>query len=401
MTAIAEWGPWQDQHTIDGVAQYSQQGLRLATPQEVRGMDPDKLEQVARDCGAMLAEVYRGTYPMSTGDAEKLVDSIRTGETHLYTLSTPETLVGMAALVGHSNPLGGPIKVSELGRACGVPLPDGSRVSLGPFLKYRVPHALDTRPDEIDFFVSSTRAAAEARSTPNGEVPSGRGVQSVWWGGRKYGGSNAMLTTYASWKYRLGDVEPFNSFVIPADPEEWAKAVNQTPLYVDTEWSRDIIKTLLTEGSGGKVQPNIIVRPDQNGAPNMNMAEVAAPSAVSAARFVVTEAINTPHNMADVDERLADTFSQETVVEADIATTPRGATAMRQLREAGWTLVGWEPSNLQYGAICPVYARVNPSAVPELLAAHQHPEYFDEAGLSKTRTILGIGYASMVAQASK
>jgi len=391
---LTEWGPWHDPSMQEGLAGYEAVGLHLATPPEVQATDEDTLYKVAEDCGRILTEVYQGTYPLGTGDAEALTKSVKKGETDLFTLNLDDHLVAMAAIVHQPNRAGGDIRFSELGRACGMNLPDGSHVPLRTLLRHRVPWALANRPD-VDFLYSFTRSAAE----PYGKVPSGKGVQSVWWGGLKHGGSSPMITSNVGPNYRLGGIEPFNGFVMPTDPEAWAVAAESNPIFVESAMDKHTVDTLIQEGTRGRVRPETITSPAGGPPLELGFTEILPPSDNVANSFIVSTVVGGNHDMGNVNAQLSDSISQRVVVEADITRTTENARVMRRLREAGFTLTGWEPSGVDYGSRALVFSRLNPLRVSEVIASGQRPEYFDDAGLPQTRIVIDTINAMLIARA--
>jgi hypothetical protein len=393
------WGPWNDPDTTRGMQALTAQGMQIAPPEAVAGLSDAELRQVADDCGALLEHVYKGTYPLAAGHADLLVDSVRQAETHLSTMRDDTgRLVGMAALVEQPNPTGGDIGFVELGRACKDP---DATVSSRPLLKGRVPWAMDNLP-HADYLVSSTRAAGSGNTV----LPSGKGVQGVWIGGRSHGRS-PLLVTGGNWRYRLqkgegedriGGIEPFMHFAIPTEPEQWAKAVAGQPVHVPTEADAHMIRTMITEGTDGRVVPDVRVTPPRASHRNEGgFQRVEGPSHVTTTKYVAGAAVDrsVALDIRSVDRELYDSMGQEVAVDAS---TPRGASTVARLRERGWTLVGWQPSPTEYGGIWPLMARPDPHQLTELVMPGHHGGYFSASGLDKTRAILDQVYTDMLRQ---
>lgn len=390
------WGPWHDPDTTRGMAALAGSGMQIAHPEAVAELSDAALRAVAEDCGQLLEDVYKGTYPLAAGHADLLVDSVRSHETHLSTMrdGTTGTLVGMAALVEQPNPTGSNIGFVELGRAAKAP---EATVSSRPLLKARVPWALQNLP-HADFLVSSTRSAGNGNTV----LPSGKGVQGVWVGGRRHG-RTPLLVTGGNWRYRLqkgegnervGGIEPFMHFAIPADPEAWAMAVAETTVHVPTEQDATMIRTMILEGTDGKVSPNIQVTPPR-GNVDVPMRRFEDPSYVTTTKYLASAALNGNANttMGATDQELYASMGQEAVVDA---TTAHGAAVIARLRERGWALVGWQPSPDVYGGISPLMARVNPQQLGTLVMPGHHAGYFDNSGLPETRKILDRVYGDML-----
>ncbi|HEU4914241.1 MAG TPA: hypothetical protein VFT16_02435 [Candidatus Saccharimonadales bacterium] len=394
--SAAEWGCFDDPDTFEGVDRYPELGYELSMPDAVRNLGGAALHRLAQECGTLLQTVYKGTYPLSAKDADALHAGIIAGETNLFTLARDGELSGMAALVNQDNRLGGEITFTELGRAVARPS-DGYRagVPMRPMLKYRLPWSQENLTGQ-DYLYSMTRSAAEGR----GGSPSGRGIQSVWWGASKHGSQIPMVTTGASWAYKLHGIEPFTGFVSPVDPEQWVGAASQHTLFTPTEADRNAVSTLLTEGTRGRVKPHVVVDRQAPAAYDFAYNEMHGPSDAMAAKYVVTDR-RTPlpaRSEEEVAAHLGEAISQKLVIEADVASTPRGAAIMRKLHEQGWTLAGWWPSEIEYGAVCPEFARVNPKRIEELVEPAHHPSYFDH-NLPGTRRVLDNVYAKMLGAA--
>jgi hypothetical protein len=396
----APWGVWDDPDTAIGMQAYAAAGFRYTSPEAVRSMDDAELLRLAGACGQLLSETYAGTYCVNLGDDEELASSVRKGETHLSVLSSTgnadESLVAMTALVDLKNKVGGPVAMSELGRSALRPVADGNgfSVPIRPMLKARVPWALANKQD-TDFLVSSTRAAGEA----NGGISSGRGVQGVWWGGRRHG-SIPMVTTAASYDYRLAGVEPFNGFVIPTDTERWKRAVPHAPVFVSDLGAKWMLNTLLTEGTEGTVRPTVVLHNPRPWGAELGFTEVSAPTDRAAGKYLITDRLDSTHDPGSMARALDEGFSQKVTLESDIASTTFGATVMSQLQNEGWTLCGWQPSEQEYGGVCPVFTRLNPAALGSLVQPKMFPEYFDAAGLRDTRRVLEGVYEKMHAEAA-
>jgi hypothetical protein len=370
-------------------------GMAVAMPEDVVGLGPDEIRGVAEDCGQLLDVVYKGTYPLAVGHAEILAASVQRSETHLSTLrGKAGQLVGMAALVEQPNHSQGPVSMVELGRACRHP--DATDVHARPFLTVRVPWAHDNLP-HADFLTSATRAAGNGTTV----LPSGKGVQGVWVGHRAHG-PTPLVVSGGSWRYRLGGVEPFLLFTMPTNPGAWARAVPEHPVFVPAEDDAALINTLITEGTDGKVRPDVRVV-SAKPAEDEPFYQVDKPSNVANAKYVTGRTLNghsVRKSQKEVDNDLFAGIGQEVVVDAS---TPRGAAIMQKLHNNGWTLVGWQPSEVEYGGIWPIMARTNPqNAVKgELVMPGHHAGYFDGTGLPHTRVALDGVYKELLAQVGR
>lgn len=382
-TTEQQWGTWRDADTARGLEAYKQAGLELTAPDVHRASQ--QLGETAVACSQLLERVYKGNYPLDVDEADKLCDEIEQGKTHLFTLENDGGLAAMTALVEKPNPLDSHLRFAELGRSCKDP---AAALSVRALLKTRVPWALDNL--DQDFLYSVTRSAG---ARPN--MPSSRGVQSVWWGARSPESVTPLVSTTTGYDYRLGRPEPFNGFVVPTDPEKWAVAVNDFTLYVPNERDKHALETVFREGTYGAAQPNIRIH-ETSGATVAEFVMLQNASAAAGAQYVATHEKPADADRFDLDDEYQrGAFSQKVVVEADLSSTPEGAAVMQNLYDQGWSLAGWQPSYAIEGGVSPVVTRLHPAAAAEAVAAELHAAYYDEKGLAGTRAAVEEMYATM------
>lgn len=387
-----EWGIWHDPDTDAGLQQYQQAGLTLSTPHDNLALNAADRYHLAEACGELLMNVYKGNYPHDKDSTSALAESIAQRETNLFTLAADEKLVAMGSLIRRNNAMRGPVQMAELSKLAkrqGGPQTEG--VSARFLSKFRLPWTFQNIP-EIDFAYSSPRAAAAGTDG----APGGKQAQSVWWGGRKRGVHLPILASNVGWNFKVGGVEPLSGLVAPARPAEWANAVQEYPLLLPDDATKQQLDTLFTEGTNGKiVLPSTVV--DSGKTKPFALREARPPSPDIVAKYYLTTKGDhmTERTIADVDEQLADTISQKVIVETDMAATKNGAAAMQQLLSQGWSFTGWQPSEMVYGGVCPVFARVNPTQVDNLIEPRHYPQYFDAGGLAGTRQVLDNAYQTM------
>lgn len=251
---------------------------------------------------------------------------------------------------------------------------------------------------EVDFLYGSPRAASEGKDG----TPDGRQAQSVWWGGRRHGIKLPLLATNVGWNFRVGGIEPLTGFVVPTNAMKWADAVSKLPIYVSNETVKRAIFTLFVEGTDGFVTPQLVVSHDERHDVSFTFREARQPSADIVTKYYVTKQAEhlTERSMAEVDAHLYGAISQKVIIESNVATTPKGAQIMQCLLERGWALAGWQPSEVIYGGICPMLARVNPLQLDELIQPVHYHQYFDQGGLGRTRQVLDEMYRTMHDNAS-
>lgn len=399
----ANWGAFYDPDTHEGMYAYQNSGMELLTPEDAQDLPPDKLLALAQECGSLLIRSYgkkangEPRYPLDTKDAERLASQISSREVNVFALLAGATkeLKSMAAIVHQTNPFGGP-SFAELGRAAEA---RGSNVSSRALLKARVPWAMERYGDTLDFLVSTTRSAAQWK-----DVASGRGIQSVWWGSRLHGSQIPFVTTYTNYEYALGEPQPFTGLAIPINPEKWTAYARSRPTYVDRKQSAEMIQALIAEGTMGALEPNIrILNASASTEPTEEKYTILQePSAAAAGVYAITNKsadnlqTTTYENM---QQNLGNTISQRVVIEADVSSSEEGGRVLKGLLQDGWTLAGWQPSQITYGAICPVVARLNPHAAEEAVPWEYHRRYFDEAGMPQTRVYLEQALSEMTEQA--
>jgi hypothetical protein len=391
------WGQYSDPDTEHGLNEYSSDGLLLLTPNEIQDMNTPDLRSVAGECAALLDSVYKGNYPHNTKDVAILATSMREGETLMFALMAKGKIIAMASLVRRRNGMRGDLKFIELSKAAKLPTAAAATVSARHLSKYRLAWAMRNLP-EVDFLYGSPRAASQGKDG----APGGKQAQSVWWGGRRHNVNLPLITTNVGWNFRVGGIEPLTGFVVPTNATKWANAVGQLSVFVPDEASKNIVCTLFGEGTDGFVTPRVIVVPVTSGDVAFTFREARPPSADIVTKYYVTGLAGhlIERSIGEVDEHLGNTISQKVIIESDIAATPEGAQIMRNLLTQGWALAGWQPSEVVYGAVCPMLARVNPSRLFDLIQPTHYPQYFDEGGLSRTRQVLDGMYQAMYANAS-
>ena len=391
------WGQYNDSDTEQGLNQYESDGLLLRTPHDIQGMNMSDLRDVARECSALLDNTYKGNYPQSAKDVNVLATSMSNGETRMFALLSDGKIIAIASLVHRRNSMRGSLNFVELSKAAKLQSDVANTVSVRHLSKYRLPWAMSNLP-EVDFLYGSPRAASEGKDG----APGGRQAQSVWWGGRRHGINLPLLATNVGWNFRVGGIEPLTGFVVPTNATKWAIAVDKLPVFVPNEAVKQAIYTLLVEGTDGFVTPQLVVTPDERHAVPFTLREARQPSADIVTKYYVTEQAEhlTERSMVEVDAHLYDTISQKVIIESDVATTSRGAQIMRSLLAQGWAFAGWQPSEVVYGGICPMLARVNPRQLGELIQPVHYTQYFDQGGLGHTRQVLDELYQTMYSNAS-
>jgi hypothetical protein len=385
------WGSWNDPDTEKGIQAYESAGLVLSTPADISSMTPESRLDFSRSCAVLLDEVYTGNYPSDNSDIAKLSSDIESGDTFMFTLSdADDSVVAMASLIKRRNTMNGPIGLIEMSKACKHPELGG--VAVRHLLKHGISWALQNIPD-ADFVYGSARAAADGIEG----VPSGKGIQSIWWGGRAHGLDLPFISSSFGWSFKMDGIEPLDGLVFPVAVEQWAKQVQELPLYVSDEEEKALISTLFSEATDGSITPNIVVSRETHATDYDLRLLQARPSMEDIiSKYVVSD--SAPHlvqrSVEEVNGELFATISQKTIIETDVASTPKGAAIMRQLKKQGWTFAGWQPSEVVSGGVCPVLARVNPDRINELVPAQHHVEYFQNR-LQSTRTIIDSIYSSI------
>lgn len=349
-------------------------------------------------CEEIIQEVYKGEYPILGPASGRRPDTLgRVATSHLFGLKdrADQSIVATASLVERPDRFGANIRYAELCKAAKRP---NSTVSAAAFGRARVPWTIANLP--IDFLYGAARIG-EAHDG----IPSGQGAQSMWWGGQA---ELPAITTCSNWQYMMGKgIEPIDGFVIPANRRHWmGEAVRpHRNIFVPCEADRLQLQTVLDEAMAGKLNDVVQVAdtvPEVS--PDVMAFGVILPgSDLFGGKYVMTRRT---HELAvatkdEVDWGFESTFSQRITIETDIARTSLGAGIMRRLCEVeGFSLAGMEPSYLDYGALCPVLARVNPASVNQLIAPVHNPQYFDAQGLAGTRQVLEATYAEMRAKAA-
>ena len=387
------WGRYHDPDTEQGIEVYRETGLTLYTPEEIRKMDSCKLREMVEACSRLLDSTYGGNYPQHTKEADSLIEGIMKRQVHMFALGRHSDIVATASIMRRQTGMQGAVSFAELSKA--AKLPGAESISVRHLSKYRIAWAMRNLTD-VNFLYGSPRVAVSG----TGGTVGGKQAQSVWWGGRRHGVTLPLITTNVGWNFRIGGIEPLTGFTIPLETSRWVQVVNDSTVYLPDENIRAILEDLLSEGTDGTLRPRLAV---VNGASNPGIifseARVPTPDVVTK-YYVTSHADHLPaRTMKEVDSSLASTISQKVIVESDIAKLPEGASVMRGLMNAGWNFAGWQPSELVFGGICPMFARANPGEVQNLVQPAHYTEYFSESGLGRTQEILDGMYRAMYDQA--
>jgi hypothetical protein len=384
------WGQYNDPDTLQGIEQYRRSGLTLWTPDDIRALGFAELKSVARSCSDLIDGTYNGNYPQSAKNVDSLTESIAKGETLVFMLCEDEKILATASLVHRSNSMQGKLDFAELSKAA-KHMERAKDIQVRYLSKYRLIWAAENLP-QTDFLYGSPRAAREGRDGTQG----GKQAQGVWWGGRKHGMPLPLVVTNVGWNFRIGGIEPLTGFAAPLNTDSWTDAVPEVTVFTPSHDIAARLSTLIREGTNDTVKPDVRVLVDGlSEEPFFREARRPMPDIVS--KYYVTEgAQHLPLRSSDsINAQLSDTISQKVIIESDVATTERGAHIMRWLLAAGWTFTGWQPSEVIFGGICPMFARVNSDLVHELIEPMHYPQYFDDSGLSRTKRILDGMYSTM------
>ena len=390
------WGRYTDHDTLQGVEQYRRSGLTLWTPTDVNVLEFSELQKIARSCSDLIDGTYKGNYPQSTKTADSFTESIVRGETLVFALTKHEKVVATASLVHRPNSVRGKLSFVELSKTA-KHAEYAKDIQARYLSKYRMIWAAENLP-QVDFLYGSPRAALEGRDG----IPGGKQAQSVWWGGHRHDTPLPLIVTNVGWNFRVGGIEPLTGFTSPLDTKGWSDAVCEIPVFVSSENVASDLRALIREGSQSVVAPTIQVL-DDNLTEEPFFREARKPSPDIVSKYYVTkDAYHLPlRSSTDINTQLSSTVSQKVIIESDVATTERGAHVMRWLLATGWTFTGWQPSEVLFGGICPVLARVNGDLVHELIEPVHYPQYFDEGGLVRTKQILDGMYNAMRSNASR
>jgi hypothetical protein len=389
------WGRYDDPDTLQGLAQYEASGLTLRTPSDIQHLGSSDLRSVAYACSALLDSTYKGNYPQSTKDVDALAASMAKGDTLLFMLLDGEKTIAIASLVRRSNGMRGNLQFVELSKAAKLPGEEATAVQVRYLSKYRLMWAAENLPD-VNFLYGSPRAAREGRDG----APGGKQAQSVWWGGRQHGAMLPLVTTNVGWNFRVGGIEPLTGFTAPTQASAWLNSASTARVFVPNDRVEYSLRTLLTEGTNGMLSPTFGTTSDAHEDEPV-FREARPPSADIVAKYYVTD--DASHLVArsahEVNDQLPGTISQKVIVETDIAAMPHGARVMRWLLANGWTFVGWQPSEVVFGGICPMFARANPELMHELIEPMHHSQYFNNGGLRHTKEVLDAMYKEMRSKA--
>ncbi len=390
MSASEQWGAWQGPSLEQQLGPYHKAGYRVVLPHEHQAASEAERAAVSEEVIAVLQRVFQGDYPLTGAYAASMAQGLGEGAVHLFTVHDGATnaVTATAAIVEHANDTTGGLHSAELGRAGKLPSMDIPAKNL---LRARARWATEQLPG-LDFLYSSLRSSQQARV----HMPSGQAIQGVWLNGNR----GPLMPTQGGYDYRAGGgVEPFTRVALPMRPLAWGEAVANTAIYVPTDNDKDLLVALVQEGTHGVVTPQVIVT-NKGDATSATFHELSQPSDKTLAKYMVSDKVQPgPRSLDDAElhAQVTDGISHKVVIEADVATRPDGASVMASLRARGWTFVGWQESEQQYGALCPVMARVNPRRIGELVMPGHHSKQFDP----RTQHVFNTMYKDMLSNAGR
>lgn len=386
-----------DDDTSQGIEKYKRLGLDIWTPDRIMLLNSDNIRQFAQAISDLIDSTYGGQYPKSTKLVESMTESILREEILPFGLKAGDDLIATASLVLRKNPLGGSIGFAELSKAAKSPLLGGD-IQARFLSKFRLSWAAKNLQD-IDFLYGSPRVAVKGRGGTQG----GKQAQSIWWGGRRYQSPPLpILTTSVGWNFKVGGIEPLTGFTVPLNVDKWIEVAKSTILYAPNELIAKNISVLITEGTSGKLNPNIKVLASKSiTKPCFLEGRKPSPDIVSK-YYVTADAVHLPvRSHVQIDDSMSSTISQKVIVESDITTSVRGVAIMQWLLDHGWSFAGWQPSELTFGGIGFIFTRINAALLNDIIEPVHYTQYFNESGLGCTKKVLDGMYSEIHDRASQ
>lgn len=388
--SIEQWAAGHRADAANPLSVYTDAGYGVKLPSDYAVATDGQRVQVSRDVIGVLQQVFQGDYPLTEAYADAMAAGLSNGDVHLFTVHEGDArgpIAATAAIVRHHNHTTGELQSSELGRAGKL---SSLTVSARALLRYRAAWAAEYLPG-LDFLYSSLRSSQVARL----QVPSGQAIQGVWLGEHR----GPVMPVQAGFDYEAaGGIEPFTRVTLPMRPQAWSEAVRSVVTYVPDAEDKAKLETLVTEGTHGAVTPHVAVSL-HGGDGDVAFHEVTPPNNKTHAKYVVSRNMRESGVTVDGDQlhkQVTEGISHKVVIEADTATTRHGAAVMARLRERGWTFVGWQESEQQPGALCPVMSHINPRRLAELVMPGHSRHQFDPG----TRVVFNTMYVELLRNAA-
>lgn len=370
------------------------------------------------------AEVIQQTYPNGTGgtryplkqkNPQAIIDDVGAGKFHMYTVHNPigETVAVFGTVI-REDILGKKGYAVELGRT-GIRADKTAELNNVPVRgvsKLRLYHLLtDPRfiadPEIVGKSASFIYSDIRLAQTWNDEFSGGQGVQSVFFGGRKYGENLGFGFSSVGWRYNLERTEPFLFIFKPTFPESYRTKLTKKTLFVPDSKDAERISNFLLRTFGATpeilhngtvlssevlssdgIQAVVSFTPtDSNGQSDIfakvdivdtddefrQKATGVIPTVSLADAIQIAINGNVPFVEVYVDATLGDGVNQERIT--GIVST---------LKQLGFVCNGWVPSNRGNGdAIQISYARLGPGANNPV--SPDMPEKYYEGDLTEVR----------------
>lgn len=372
------------------------------------------------------AEVIQRTYPDGQGgtryplkqkNPDAIIQDVKDGKFHMYTVRDKEgEMVAVFGSVIRDDILGQKGYAVELGRtgtrADKVNQLKEDDAPLRGISKLRLYHLLtDPRfiadPEVVGksatFIYTDVRLAEQW----NKDFEGGRGVQSVFFGGRKFGEKIGMGPATVGWRYNLDRTEPFAFLYKPTFPEDYLAKLVQKKLFIPDANDAERISKFL-QGTFGVV-PEIehngsVIHAEAVPADNIEVVLNLTPTKHDGTSdvFAKIDVVDTDSEFKQKAEGKITTMKLsnaiEKVKEGKIpfvetyvdATLGNGVTPekimgiVKTLKELGFVCNGWIPSSRGNGdSILISYAKLGPGAnepVPPDM-----PEKYYEGELAEVR----------------
>lgn len=350
-------------------------------------MDVTRSDEALRVSARQYADVIQHTYPDGDGgtryplkqkNPQAIVDDVKKGNLDIYTVADPDgQTVAVFGTVRRVDILGQKGYAVELGRT-GTRADKAEEMKDAPLRgmsKLRLYHLLtdprfiaDPETSKPATFIYGDIRLAE---TWNPDFPGGKGVQSVFFGGRSHGEDLGFGIATVGWRYNLERSEPFAFIFRPTFPETYKKELQQKTLFIPDADDAQRIHTLLKSTFG--TTPNI----EHNGsmdhvqAINPNEIEVVLgynpKDSTASSVFAKIDVVDTDTEMARKlagmvkTVSLSEALSQvkegrtpfiEVYVDATLGNgvNPERVTGIvKTLKDLGFVCNGWAPSSRDGG----------------------------------------------------
>lgn len=352
---------------------YESEGCRVMFPDDVSAMGTHELIAVAEGVVRVLDNVYDRDRRRSARRIEETIRDVGDGTVHLFAILRKGQVVATTRLT-KSKPLYALNTniVSYEGGGTAKDLTAAPPVRAGQLLAAQYAWARTHLAAEAHYLYSNTRVAEAAPGRPfNGNIL----AQTLTY--------EAFIPAYAGYFNTVGTttVEPFVHLEAPLDLRSWSDQVHEQTIFAPDAPGADILRKILTEGTGGMLEPQISTCSTFGTGALAKMYEIEAPSSMGESIHVMTDDSVMPHlrvvrEIPSSNNGGSAGISDRVIVEQDVIGDRESAhQAYQFLVTQGFYLSGWVCSSYVQGRIALIFGRAGgPARGGRVAGAYLHPQ---------------------------